>query len=103
MKLMSCLLVVVLVSCAKGPGPITPTTPVERQMVGLLQKFDHWDEDGNGYLTVKELGKTQQITGQPPEKVLNFYDRNHDGRVSLSEAQQGLSRSDEAERAIHGN
>ena len=103
MKFMSLSLVAAFVSCAKGPGPITPTTPVERQMIGLLQKFDRWDDDGDGYLTVKELAKTRQITGQPPEKVLAFYDTDHDGRVSLREAQQGLSRSDEAERAIHGN
>jgi Ca2+-binding EF-hand superfamily protein len=103
MKLMSLSLVVAFVSCAEGPGPVTPTTPVERQMIGLLQKFDRWDEDGDGYLTAKELGKTQQITGHPPEKVLAFYDTNHDRRVSLKEAQDALSRTDEAERAAKAN
>ena len=98
-KLLSLGLSATCVSCATGPGPVTPTTPVERQMIGLLQKFDRWDENGDGYLTKPELGKTQQLTGQPPAKVIDFYDTNHDHRISLKEAQDGLSRFDEAEVA----
>lgn len=88
------------VSCSTAPGPVTPTTPIERQMVGLLQKFDRWDEDGDGYLTASELAPTQQVTGRPPENVVKFYDGDGDRRISLKEAQAGLSRFDEVE--THG-
>lgn len=99
MKFMSLPLLIVMVSCAKGPGPVTPVTPVERQMLGFLQKFDRWDENGDGYLTANELRRAKQITGHPPKKIIAFYDQNNDDRISLAEAQEGLSRFDEAERA----
>lgn len=67
-------------------------------MVGLLQKFDLWDENGDGYLTETELVKTKQA-GREPSKVIAFYDKDGDKRISLKEAQSGLSRSDEAEAA----
>lgn len=102
MKFLSLPLFAVCVSCSSAPGPITPTTPVERQMIGLLQKFDRWDENGDGELTEIELKPTEQVTGQPASKVISFYDTDGDGRISLKEAQQGLSRSSEAEAAIHG-
>lgn len=92
-------LVVAVVSCAKAPGPVTPVTPVQRQMIGLLEKFDRWDENGDGHLTEAELGKAEKITGHPPEKIVAFYDQNGDKRISLAEAQEGLSRFHEAEHA----
>ena len=101
MKFLSLPLLAVCVSCSTAPGPVTPTTPVERQMVGLLQKFDRWDENGDGYLSEAELKPTEQVTGQPASKVVSFYDTNGDGRISLAEAQKGMSRSDEAEAAIY--
>jgi Ca2+-binding EF-hand superfamily protein len=70
-------------------------------MLGLLQKFDLWEENGDGHLTAAELGKAEPITGYPPEKIVAFYDKDSDARISLKEAQDGLSRSDEAERATH--
>ncbi len=100
MKLLNPLFFLMIAACAKAPGPITPSTPVERQMIGLLQKFDRWDESGDGYLTTGELRKAEQITGHPPEKIVAFYDKSGDGRISLAEAQDGLSRFDEAERAV---
>ena len=98
MKFPSWPLFVLFVSCSSAPGPITPVTPVERQMVGLLQKFDLWDENGDGYLTEAEIVKTKQA-GREPSKVIAFYDKDGDTRISLKEAQSGLSRSDEAEEA----
>ncbi len=68
-------------------------------MIGLLEKFDRWDENGDGYLTARELGKAQQLTGHSPADIIEFYDTNHDGRISLREAQRGLSRPEEAEQA----
>jgi hypothetical protein len=99
MKFLSLPFFAVCVSCSSAPGPITPATPVERQMIGLLEKFDRWDLNGDGYLTKPELGKTEQLTGHSPDKVIAFYDTDGDGRISLKEGQKGLSRTDEAETA----
>ncbi len=101
MKPLTLPIILAFASCAKAPGPITPETPVERQMLGLLQKFDLWDENGDGYLTAAELRKAGPITGYPPEKIIAFYDKDADNRISLKEAQEGLSRSGEAEHAAH--
>ena len=99
MKLLSSFLILVVASCASsGPGPVTPHTPVERQMIGLLQKFDRFDENGEGYLTASELKQAEQVSGQPRAKIIGFYDTDHDSRISLREAQNGYSRADEAER-----
>ena len=97
MKLLAGPLILAIASCAHGPGPITPKTKVERQMVGLLQKFDRWDENGDGYLTAPELKPAAKISGQAPAKIVGFYDTNHDHQISLQEAQDGFSRADEAE------
>lgn len=88
-----------IVSCSRGPGPVTPVTKTERQMIGLLQKFDRWDENGDGKLTAKELRRAKKITGHSPKEIIAFYDENGDKEISLKEAQQGLSRFDEAEKA----
>lgn len=94
-------------SCTTGPGPVVPKTPTERQMIGLLEKFDRWDDDGDGQLDANELtrgiatlhGKPQQVTYTAAE-ILDFYDTNHNGKVSLREAQAGYRRSDEAESRV---
>ena len=97
MKLLAGPLILAIASCAHGPGPITPKTKVERQMVGLLQKFDRWDDNGDGYLTAPELKPAAKISGQAPAKIIEFYDTSHDHKISLQEAQDGFSRADEAE------
>lgn len=107
MKLLSLPLILAFASCARGLGPVVPKTPVERQMIGLLQKFDRWDDDGNGELDAAELkqgihslkGKPQQVSYTAPQ-VINFYDTNHDGTISLAEAQAGYRRAGEAESRL---
>lgn len=102
MKLLSVPLLFAIASCASGPGPVVPKTPVERQMIGLLQKFDRWDDDGNGELNAAELkqgihslkGKPQQVSYTAPQ-VITFYDTDHNGTISLAEAQAGYQRADE--------
>ncbi len=89
-----------IASCAGGPDPITPESKVERQMVGLLQKFDRWDEDGNGRLTQSELKQAEQLSGRPTARIFEFYDTNRDGGISLREAQAGLSHIEEAELRV---
>lgn len=102
MKLICLSLVVTSVSCAHGPGPVTPTNPVERQMIGLLQKFDRWDDDGNGELSEKELNMgIARYKGTPTQvnytgkQIVEFYDADHNGAVSLREAQDGYGRADQ--------
>lgn len=87
---------VLAVSCSH-PGPIVPETKVEKQMVGLLEKFDLYDLDGNGQLDEKEL--SQNTTGHPAKEIIDFYDQNGDRKVSLREAQRGFKRIEEAEKA----
>lgn len=97
MKLLSLPVFFAFVSCSSGPGPVTPTTRVERQMVGLLEKFDRWDENGDGFLAAGELKQAEKLSGHSPAKIIEFYDLNKDGKISLREAQRGFSRVDEAE------
>lgn len=107
MKLLILPCFLALASCSSGPGPVIPENRTERQMLGLLEKFDRWDHDGNGELDVKELdagiktlkGKPQQVnyTGK---KVVDFYDSDGNGTVSLREAQAGYQRADEVGKQL---
>lgn len=106
MKPLPFLLAALCASCAPTPqlGPVVPKTPVERQMIGLLQKFDRWDDNGDGELSATELthginslnGKPQQVT-YTANDVINFYDTDHNGKLSITEAQAGYRRAPEAE------
>jgi hypothetical protein len=102
MKLLIVPLVFTLASCASGPGPVTPENRTERQMLGLLEKFDRWDDNGDGELTEKEIDHgINRFKGTPMKvnytgkQVVDFYDTDHNGSVSLMEAQAGYSRADE--------
>jgi hypothetical protein len=107
MKIRTLLLAVLCSSCSSGLGPVVPQTAVERQMIGLLQKFDRWDDDGDAYLDSGEIsqgidslkGKPQQVTYTAAD-VIGFYDTNHDGKVSMMEAQAGYKRAAEAEARL---
>lgn len=99
----------VCVSCSshESLGPVVPKTKVERQMIGLLEKFDRWDDNGDGQLDAAELnhgiaslrGKPQQVD-YTSKQVIDFYDTNHDRRISMQEAQAGYQRSGEAEKRL---
>lgn len=75
---------------------------MQRQMVGLLEKFDRWDYNGDGELSKKEVrigirglkGKPQQVP-YTSKAVLNFYDTNKNNKISLAEAQDGYRRAQE--------
>jgi hypothetical protein len=66
-----------------------------RKMIGLEEKFDRFDFDGNGYLSERELRNGLQtvdvpeVTGDKVRTVIEFYDTNNDGRISLRETQAG--------------
>ncbi len=65
-----------------------------RQMYGLVQKFDRFDDNGDGYLTRKELAQGSaasglKLTREKLDRVMKGYDKNGDQRISQVEAQQG--------------
>ena len=104
MKLFGLFAIFAFASCSSGPGPFTPKSRVERQMVGLVQKFDRWDYNGDGKLTAKELNPAVAARGHSAREILDFYDEKKDGAITLREAQGGFERRDEAkQRAKSGS
>jgi hypothetical protein len=87
-------------ACSKGLGPIVPQTQTERKMIGLLEKFDRWDDNGDGQLDEAELEMGLKESEHKATNVIAFYDTNRNGTISLREAQAGYSRADEAEQRI---
>ncbi len=85
-----------LAACATGTGSAIPKTNSEKQMLGLMEKFDRWDYNGNGKLNTKEIddginslkGTSRAVTYTAAE-VVEFYDKSGDKSVSLREAQAG--------------
>jgi Ca2+-binding EF-hand superfamily protein len=67
-------------------------------MIGLLEKFDRWDYNGNGQLEKSELKEAEQIGGFASDEIISFYDTDSSGGISFAEAQSGLSRVDEAKK-----
>ena len=94
MKHIAVLAPFVIVACATQPGP------VKRQMIGLLEKFDRWDYNGDGQLGLFELKEAEELSGLPKADILAFYDTNRNGRISLAEAQAGMSRLEEARETV---
>lgn len=90
MKSVLSVATIAICSCAPSPGPI------KRQMIGLLEKFDRWDYNGNGELTQNELKEAEGLSGFTAKEIVEFYDTDGDDRVSLREAQAGMSRMGEA-------
>lgn len=65
-------------------------------MIGLIEKFDRWDYNGDGNLTKTELREAELIGSMPADEIIKFYDTDGNGMISLREAQAGMSRVDEA-------
>jgi hypothetical protein len=100
MKQVICLGFPLLAACGTGADVVPAKSDTERQLIGFIEKFDRWDYNGDGYLEMSELGETMARTGNPPERVMAFYDVNGDGRISLAEAQGGKMRVKEAEAKV---
>jgi hypothetical protein len=84
-------LVLILAGCT--PAVDQPAAR-HRQMYGLVQKFDRFDDNGDGYLTRKELAQGAAASGMPLtseklDRVMKGYDKNGDKRISQREAQHG--------------
>lgn len=64
---------------------------MERKLIGFQQKFDRFDDNGDGYISRPELtaGITIEnvdgITTSQVPKIFALYDRNGDNRISLPE------------------
>jgi len=95
MKKPICLLLAVSFAACTSPNDPRNPKVVGRKMIGLQQKFDLIDTDGDGYLTKSEIIAGYDALGvvtQTPEtadKIIKFYDFDKDGRISLREAQSG--------------
>ena len=87
-------------ACSSGLGPVVPKNKVERQMIGLLQKFDLWDDNGDGELDHSELAMGLEGADYNPDRTIDFYDTDGNRRICLREAQAGYSRAEEAEKRI---
>jgi hypothetical protein len=69
-------------------------------MIGLLEKFDRWDYNGDGELNLDELVTGLKGTDFKPDRVIDFYDTNGNRRISLREAQEGYQRANEADAIV---
>lgn len=99
MKIPIVLLAVLCGACASNSVPKVPKTELEAKMLGLLEKFDLWDLDGNGELDEAELaaGLKERNSSYEAKGVIDFYDTNGNGTISLREAQKGFKRTDEVQ------
>lgn len=95
-----------ILACSPGPGTAIPENRSEKQMLGLIEKFDRWDFNGDGELSAREInsgissirGSSRAVTYTAPE-VVDYYDRNGDKTVSLREAQAGYHRTTQGDEA----
>ena len=87
-----------LAACAAPHTDEIPETRIQRQMIGLLEKFDRWDYNGDAKLTVNELGEATKLSGVPAADIIKFYDTDGDGGITLREAQAGYGRRVEHSR-----
>jgi EF-hand domain pair len=77
-------------SCAPAEHEVPP---IHRKMFALVDNFDHFDKNGDGYLTRAELEKgvnsmgPKRLTKNQFDRVMLVYDTNEDGKISLKEAQ----------------
>lgn len=98
--LLPILAVCSLAACSPGTGDAIPETRSEKQMLGLMEKFDRWDYNGDGELSAKEInagitdikGSSKAVTYKATD-VVKYYDKDGDKSVSLREAQAGYHRT----------
>lgn len=93
--LLSVVLASLLPACLPAPDQ---RSDQHRKMFGMLEKFDRFDDNGDGYLTRGELDagiKAKGMVHLTPEeldKVMKAYDTSGDRRISLHEAEIGAKR-----------
>jgi Ca2+-binding EF-hand superfamily protein len=97
-------LAALLVSCGggvtPGPGPQPGDnlqSEQERKAVALLEKFDRFDDNGNGELTRPEIVNGIRFEGihgvdhAEIDRLFSTCDSNRNGAISLPEANAALS------------
>lgn len=97
------LLALLIPACSPAPSqaPINPSE-VEQKMIGLQENFDAFDTDADGYLSRQELKAgmvrigAKDTSDKRVSKVIDFYDFNKDGKISLRETQSGAVTGPEA-------
>lgn len=87
---------ILLLAPVFGMAACLPNTneppPTHRKMFGLVEKFDRFDDNGDGQLTRRELEDgvetvgTVTLTKEQFDRVMVVYDTNKNGRISLHEA-----------------
>lgn len=97
LRLILSAIVILSAACNTGLGPVVPKTAKERKMLGLLEKFDRWDYNGDGELDLKELDVGLKSRGSTYSAiyVMGFYDTSGNKKISLREAQAGYSRAED--------
>ena len=93
-------------ACSPGPGTAIPETRSEKQMLGLIEKFDRWDYNGDGELSfreinagIKNLKGSNRAVNYRAADVIKYYDQNGNKTVSLREAQAGYHRTTQDDAA----
>lgn len=75
---------------------------MERKLIAFQEKFDRFDDNGDGFLTRSEVSAgliNEQVegvtTGEIP-KIFTYYDTNGDNRISLKEVNKGYEAGPDA-------
>ena len=98
MKLPTAALLILALIPACSTAPSTPApdpAAVEEKMIGLQEHFDDFDRNGDDQLSHAELKQGMIKVGAKDtsdarvSKIIEFYDFNRDGQISLREAQSG--------------
>lgn len=79
-------------SCAPSHPSANEAPPIHRKMLLLVEKFDTFDENGDGTISRAELEKAVNIMGPKPltkdqyDRAMLVYDTDGDRRISRAEA-----------------
>jgi hypothetical protein len=82
-------------SCAPGgigSPNVNDAPPIHRKMLLLVEKFDAFDENGDGAISRAELEKAVNIMGPKPltkeqyDRAMLVYDTDGDRQISRAEA-----------------
>ena len=82
---------------------------MERKLIAFQEKFDRFDDNGDGFLTRSEVSaglineQVEGITTAEVPKIFAFYDTNRDNRISLRETNAGYESGPDAALRAQGH